>query len=67
MTSKAKPAATVKPEDDKGFTGIEVDKTPNEHYTVAGVVAGKPTPETDHKAHLEAHADVTAARFPEKK
>lgn len=31
----------------QGFRGIEVDSTPNAHYTVAGVVAGKPTPETD--------------------
>jgi hypothetical protein len=29
----------------KGFYGVEVDPTPNEHYTVDGVVAGKPTPE----------------------
>jgi hypothetical protein len=32
---------------DQGFRGIEVDPTPNENYTVAGVLAGKPTPETD--------------------
>jgi hypothetical protein len=24
-----------------------VDQTPNENYTVAGVLAGKPTPESD--------------------
>lgn len=30
---------------EKGFQGVEVDKTPDEHYTVAGVIAGKPTPE----------------------
>ena len=34
-------------ETDQGFRGVEVDPTPNDHYTVAGVVAGKPTPETD--------------------
>jgi hypothetical protein len=33
--------------EDKGYLGVEVDPTPNEHYTVAGVLAGKPTPETD--------------------
>ena len=32
---------------EQGFYGVEVDKTPNENYTVAGVTAGKPTPETD--------------------
>jgi hypothetical protein len=33
--------------EDKGYLGVEVDPTPNEHYTVAGVLAGKPTPESD--------------------
>jgi hypothetical protein len=32
---------------EKGYLGVEVDPTPDEHYTVAGVLAGKPTPETD--------------------
>ncbi len=32
----------------QGFRGgEETDTTPNENYTVAGVTAGKPTPETD--------------------
>ncbi|MFE2140187.1 hypothetical protein ACFXA3_00205 [Streptomyces sp. NPDC059456] len=31
----------------KGYLGVEVDPTPDDHYTVAGVLAGKPTPETD--------------------
>lgn len=31
----------------QGFRGIEVDPTPNENYTVAGVTSGAPTPETD--------------------
>ncbi|WP_156369800.1 hypothetical protein [Arthrobacter sp. Leaf145] len=31
---------------EQGFVGEEVDKTPNENYSVAGVTAGKPTPET---------------------
>jgi hypothetical protein len=39
---------------DQGFTGTETDTTPNENYTVEGVVAGKPVP--------EAAADPVAAR-----
>jgi hypothetical protein len=31
----------------KGFYGVEADPTPDEHYSVSGVTAGKPTPETD--------------------
>lgn len=37
-----------------GFRGVEVDKTPNHAYTVAGVLAGEPVP--------EAAADPAAAR-----
>lgn len=33
-------------ETEQGYRGTEVDQTPNEHYTVQGVLAGKPTPET---------------------
>lgn len=40
--------------EDKGYFGEKTDPTPNEHYTVAGVVAGKPTPETDAGAAAEA-------------
>ncbi len=29
----------------KGYFGEVPDETPNEHYTLRGVVAGKPTPE----------------------
>ncbi len=36
-------------ETSQGFRGVEVDTTPNENYTVAGVVKGAPTPETDAK------------------
>lgn len=32
---------------DKGYLGVEVDPTPDSHYSVAGVLEGKPTPETD--------------------
>ncbi|KOU17019.1 MULTISPECIES: hypothetical protein [Streptomyces] len=39
---------------EQGFFGVETDPTPNEHYTVAGVVEGKPTPETDKDAAAEA-------------
>jgi hypothetical protein len=38
----------------RGFRGVEVDPTPNEHYSVAGVTSGKPTPETDDGAAEEA-------------
>lgn len=37
-------------ENEQGFRGREVDPTPNENYSVAGVTSGKPTPETDQKA-----------------
>lgn len=30
----------------KGYIGTTPDETPNENYTVAGVLSGKPTPET---------------------
>ncbi len=32
---------------EKGFLGVEVDPTDDRAYTVAGVLAGEPTPETD--------------------
>lgn len=32
---------------EKGYLGVEVDPTPDSHYSVAGVLEGKPTPETD--------------------
>jgi hypothetical protein len=32
---------------EKGLLGDEVDQTPNAHYSVAGVLAGKSTPETE--------------------
>lgn len=34
-----------KPED-RGYEGTQADETPNENYTVAGVLAGKSVPET---------------------
>jgi hypothetical protein len=41
---------------EKGFVGVEVDTTPNHAYTLAGVVAGEPTPETDADAKAKATA-----------
>lgn len=41
-------------ETEQGFRGVEVDPTPNENYTVAGVTSGAPTPETDDAAAEEA-------------
>lgn len=35
---------------EKGFLGVEVDPTPNSAYTLSGVMAGEPTPETDAEA-----------------
>lgn len=32
---------------EKGYFGTAPDETPNENYTLAGVNAGKPTPETE--------------------
>lgn len=48
---------------EQGFYGQKVDPTPNENYTLAGVVAGKPTPETDAKAAAsaaQAQRDIAA-------
>jgi hypothetical protein len=41
-------------ENEQGFRGVKVDPTPDENYTVSGVVKGKPTPETDDKAAAKA-------------
>lgn len=41
---------------EKGYRGTAIDPTPNENYTVAGVTAGKPTPETDADLEAEARA-----------
>lgn len=40
----------LKEAQDKGFLGETLDPTPNHAYTVEGVGAGEPTPETDPKA-----------------
>lgn len=46
--SKTESAAvsSIANETAQGFRGTEVDPTPNENYTVAGVTSGAPTPET---------------------
>jgi hypothetical protein len=46
-------------ETEQGYRGVVADPTPNDHYTLAGVVAEKPTPETDEK---QADAAVAKAR-----
>jgi len=46
---------------EQGFLGTKVDPTPNENYTVAGVTAGKPTPETDVKSADKAKTQADKA------
>lgn len=46
--------ANVDAENEVGYRGTAVDPTPRENYTLQGVVAGKPTPETDEKAAAKA-------------
>lgn len=41
------PQEIIDRETEQGFRGVEVDSTPNENYTLAGVTSGAPTPETD--------------------
>lgn len=58
-TAKTSPStgiagSAVIQEQAQGFRGVEVDPTPNENYTVAGVTSGAPTPETD----VDSAADV---------
>jgi hypothetical protein len=45
-SGEAEVQAKVDEAEDKGFFGVAVDETPREHYTLPGVIAGKPTPET---------------------
>lgn len=62
-------------EQERGFRGTKVDPTPNSAYTVAGVTAGEPTPETDPELRAQARArafndvgggqsEITAEREP---
>lgn len=50
--------STVDKETAQGFRGTEVDSTPNENYTVAGVTKGLPTPETDAGAAKASREDT---------
>ena len=54
---QAEVQAKMDEETEQGFSGTKADPTPNENYTVAGVTAGAPTPETHagQKAAAEAH------------
>ncbi len=46
-------------ETEQGIRGVQVDPTPNENKTDAGVTSGAPTPETDEDA-AEAARKATA-------
>lgn len=48
--------------EDKGHFGEAPDPTPNEHYTVAGVTSGKPTPENDAELATKARNATDAGR-----
>lgn len=43
---------------EQGFVGESTDPTPDENYTVGGVTAAKPTPETDAEASRKAREQV---------
>jgi hypothetical protein len=43
---------------EKGYFGVTPDPTPNYNYTVAGVLEGAPTPETDMELAREVHAEL---------
>lgn len=43
---------------ERGFRGVEVDSTPNEAYSVAGVTSGMPTPETDEEQADKVRQDI---------
>lgn len=42
---EAEVQAKVDKETERGYIGHDPDETPDDHYTLPGVVAGKPTPE----------------------
>jgi hypothetical protein len=46
--------AQVDHEEELGYRGTKTDPTPNEAYTVGGVLKDMPTPETDADAKAEA-------------
>lgn len=49
---------TVDVAEDKGHLGVKPSPVPNANYTVSGVTAGLPTPETDADMAEEAHRAV---------
>jgi hypothetical protein len=51
-SGEAEVQAKVDEAEAKGYFGQEVDKTPRENYTLEGVIAGAPTPETDPEQRL---------------
>lgn len=55
---QAEAQAEVDEQHEQGFRGVEVDPTPNEHYTVPGVLAGKPTPENDPEHARKVRAEL---------
>lgn len=61
--STAEVQQRVDEDEARGFRGLEVDPTPNENYTIAGVTSGAPTPETDDdaaEAARKAQADTAS-------
>lgn len=51
---QAEVQARVDEATERGYVGTVPDPTPNEAYTLAGVVAKRPTPETDAGAAADA-------------
>lgn len=45
-SGEAEVQSTFDEANEKGYFGTTPDPTPNENYTLQGVVAGKPTPES---------------------
>lgn len=61
----AQAAAKMDAETDAGYSGTVPDPTPNHAYSVAGVTAGEPTPETDQGAYdaaQAAHREIAGAQ-----
>jgi len=50
FTEERVTAASPEEGHEYGVWGVETDPTPNYNYTVDGVIAGAPTPETDEEA-----------------
>ncbi len=54
-------ARRMRADQERGYIGTRIDETPEAAYSVQGVIAGQPTPETDHATALEA---VKAGKLP---